>query len=96
MGHPGAGREEAHIHSLNAKAVWSQCHNVPEPGVNPFTMSYPQMTAKTFQRRRNVEKEISDVPFNSTCRPSLPLDEKVKINSVNMMSNLDKAYLITT
>jgi hypothetical protein len=26
----------------------------------------------------------------------LPLDEKVKINSVNIMSNLDKAYLITT
>ena len=39
--HPGAGSEEAHAYSINSKAVWPQCHNIPEPGVNPYALSYP-------------------------------------------------------
>lgn len=48
------------------------------------------------QRKRVQEKEISNIPFNATCRQSMPIDDKVKVNSLNMMEKLDKAYLLST
>jgi hypothetical protein len=54
------------------------------------------MLEKTMQRNRNLTKEISQVPFTATCRQSMPLDDKVKVNSLHMMENLSKAYLLST
>lgn len=56
------------------------------------------MTAAIMQRPRHVDKEkkISEVPFSATCRSTKPIDDKVKVNSLNMMDKLDKAYLMAT
>lgn len=85
-----------HTHSLNGKAAWQICHNEPNPGQNPYAISNPEMLEKTMQRNRNLAKEIGQVPFTATCRQSMPLDDKVKVNSLHMMDSLSKAYLLST
>lgn len=52
--------------------------------------------AKSMLRRRNSEKEVSKVVFIATTKRTLPMDDKIKVNSLHMMEVLDKAYTMTT
>jgi hypothetical protein len=42
------------------------------------------------------KNEISKFLFDSTCRRSLPMEDKFKVNSNHIMEGLDKGYLMTT
>jgi hypothetical protein len=85
-----------HTNSLNNKSAWPLCNNEPQPGENPYAVSNLEMTEQIMQRKRLQSKEMSSVPFNATCRTTMPIDDKVKVNSVNMMDKLDRAYLMST
>lgn len=41
--HPGSGRRDMHATSLNDTAAWPICQNEPQPGDNPYALSYPEM-----------------------------------------------------
>lgn len=87
-----------HAHSINGKSVWPITHNENIPGEEPYAVSHPEMTEAMMQRTRDLarEKKISEVPFSATCRRTMPIDDKVKVNSLNMMDKLDRAYLMAT
>jgi hypothetical protein len=52
--------------------------------------------AKAMLRRRASHKEVSRVIFVPTTKRSLPMDDKIKVNSLHMMDVLDKAYSMAT
>ena len=61
-------------------------------GDEPHVFSIPQMVENTMSRQRKTNKEVSKVPFTSTVRPVLLMDDKTKINSVHIMEQLENQY----
>jgi len=73
-----------------------QLPNTNEPGDDPYALSYPETTRSQIERKRIPEKEIGAVQFNSTCRRTLPFEDKVKVNSLHNLEGMNKAYLLAT
>jgi hypothetical protein len=85
VGHsaPGQGKTESHRNSINGSKAWKEEVNVNSPGAEPYASGYAELTKKLFERKRDAEREIGDGIFISTCRPSVPMDDKISINSLH-------------
>jgi len=64
----------------------------PLPGVDPFGKSSKEQLKAFFVRKRDKSLENPDQHFVSTCRPTVAMDDKVKIQTLNQLASMDKCY----
>ena len=91
----GQGKTDIHANSVAGRSTWEHLPNENQAGDEPYSLT-KEDTAKALLRRRNSQKEVSRVVFIPTSKRSLPMDDKIRVNTLHMMEVLDKAYTMNT
>lgn len=87
---------EVHQQSISGKGAWDKLPNENRPGDEPYALSFPETARDQIERRRLPHKEIGNTLFDSTCRRSLPFEDKIKMNSHHIMESIEKGYIMVT
>ena len=91
----GQGKTEVHANNVSGRSTWQHLPNENQAGDESYSLT-KEDTAKALLRRRNSQKEVSRVVFVPTSKRSLPMDDKIRVNTLHMMEVLNKAYTMTT
>jgi len=63
--------------------AWTEEKNEDDTGTNPYAFGYREQAKNLVVRKRTAVKEVGEHIFNSTCRPTVTMDDKIAINSLN-------------